>query len=695
MKGKWLPTLLALVCAMLLVGTSTALAEPTEDMDEWTVLFYMCGSDLESRNSYATGNLEEIASCVYPHSRIGDMMKKYEALMDRAEMPNPGRINVLIETGGCRQWHTARELGMDISSDALQRWRYEGYLDDDLPEGFFLEQSLPLQSMADPETLTDFVRWGAENYPAKKYALVLWDHGGGSKTGIFIDELFSGDTMDLGELGDALRESGVHLEAVMFDACMMAGIETASAIADSANWMIASEEVVAGKGSAVDDWLQQLYITPEFNGEMFGRWVCDMSQIKYTDEGDDEAQQLLTWSVIDLKKIPQLVKLVDFGFESVGKVYAKYPRLMSQFAKYLMDIERFGTNDSIEGMFDLPGLLYAPEIAMVSRPEVLQTMLEALTETVVYCVRGPGRSAARGISFCYAVDFDLDEMDSYARNCPMPHYLAFLDAISPWTAPDWVYDTCERLPEMSELDAYKIRVEKVKREDGTPALSFVGDYGVGAGMVRYRLFKKDEETGQLLSMGIMPAFFDESVGENGEYSAIEPWLWPALEGQTVASFVSNMVEPGSINYLGSIPIQIEGKEWFLRYGYFGAEDRYTVYGLWEGYDTDSSQFNRNVKSLSQMAGQEYSVLYPVYIDEYDPWAEFVAAEPQTLYRSMYLEDKPLPPGTYYMQYIVYDMFMRPMPMETIEAEWTGDSMILPEDYSWEGVEELVIPEEYW
>ena len=359
------------------------------------------------------------------------------------------------------------------------------------------------------------------------------------------------------------------------------------------------------------------------------------------------------------------------------------------------EVELLYIDDLVEGMFDLSGLLYAPEIAMVIRPEILQTMLESLTETVVYCVRGPSRSAARGISFCYAVDFDLDEMDSYARNCPFPHYLAFLDAISPWTAPDWVYETCERLPEMSELDAYKIRIERVKREDGTPALSFVGDYGVGAGMVRYRLFKKDEETGQLLSLGIMPTYFDESVGENGEYSAIEPWLWPALEGQTVASYVNSLVEPGSINYLGSIPIRIENKEWFLRYGYFGAEDRYTVYGLWEGYDTDSSQFNRNVKSLSQMVGQEYSVLYPVYIDEYDPWAEFVAAEPQTLYRSMYLEDKPLPPGTYYMQYIVYDMFMRPMPLETIEAEWTGDSMIMPEDYSWEGVEELKIPEEYW
>ena len=188
----------------------------------------------------------------------------------------------------------------------------------------------------------------------------------------------------------------------------------------------------------------------------------------------------------------------------------------------------------------------------------------------------------------------------------MPHYLAFLDAISPWTAPDWVYETAERLPEMSELDPYKIVVEKVRHEDGTPGLAFVGDYGVGVGTVRYRMFKRDEDTGEKASMGVMPTWYIDSYGENGMFIAAQPWLWPALEGQPVASYVNNMVEPGSVNYLGSIPIQIGTEKWFLRYGYFGAEDRYTVYGLWEGYDTDSSQFNRNVKSLSQLAGQEYS-----------------------------------------------------------------------------------------
>ena len=47
--------------------------------------------------------------------------------------------------------------------------------------------------MADPRTLSDFIRWGVETCPAKKYVLVLWGHGNGAGSGLFIDELFDGD----------------------------------------------------------------------------------------------------------------------------------------------------------------------------------------------------------------------------------------------------------------------------------------------------------------------------------------------------------------------------------------------------------------------------------------------------------------------------------------------------------------------
>lgn len=54
---KWM---LAMVLAMFTAVGVSALAEPAEEPAEWTVLFYFCGSDLESKYSYATGNLQEI-----------------------------------------------------------------------------------------------------------------------------------------------------------------------------------------------------------------------------------------------------------------------------------------------------------------------------------------------------------------------------------------------------------------------------------------------------------------------------------------------------------------------------------------------------------------------------------------------------------------------------------------------------------
>ena len=58
----WLTAAILLLC----IAFSSCAAETAEDLPaaepaEWTVLFYMCGSDLETRYSYGSGNLAEIA----------------------------------------------------------------------------------------------------------------------------------------------------------------------------------------------------------------------------------------------------------------------------------------------------------------------------------------------------------------------------------------------------------------------------------------------------------------------------------------------------------------------------------------------------------------------------------------------------------------------------------------------------------
>ena len=63
--------LIALLCAALLTPLAALFAR-AEDADandapaEWTVLFYLCGSDLESRFGYASENLREIGEVHSP-----------------------------------------------------------------------------------------------------------------------------------------------------------------------------------------------------------------------------------------------------------------------------------------------------------------------------------------------------------------------------------------------------------------------------------------------------------------------------------------------------------------------------------------------------------------------------------------------------------------------------------------------------
>ena len=689
---RLLPILLLTALLLSLPGATCAAAAPQTGEDglaEWTVMFYLCGADLESKYGYATGNLEEIAQCEHHTSILGEIAREYGDHVDDADVHQPGQVNVVIQTGGSLTWRARGEMNMDIASDRLQRWYYDADTQVAAPEQagekFQLRQELPLASMADPETLRDFVRWSAETYPAQKYALVLWGHGGGAR-GIFIDELFDEDMMTLGELHDALIDADVMLEAVLFDACLMANFNTAWSIVDNTRWMCASEEVVAGKGTAIGDWLQRLYYMPECDGERLCRWICDMTQTKYANEDNEQARQLMTWSVIDMSQLPRVENAIGRFYAMLGQVYARYPRLMSLYAQRIMRAESFGGFD--DNLYDLADIFYDIEMTKAVDMDIQRDMLDALTDAITYSVRGMGRSAARGLSFCYAVDFDKEELEAFSKANTNPYYLAFLDAITPWTAPEWVYQFADRLPEIDTIDDYQVTVEKHIQANGTPSFSFVDGSDVGVGTVRFRVYWDNTETGQTVKLGTLPAFVD-----NGEF-IVDPPVWPSIEGNLCNAEVTSMGGTDVTAFLFNVPIQIGTEVGYLRCGYDMAVDDYTVYGLWDGFESDSTLFNRNVKLLSQLAGQQYRLMYPVDGTE-DSRTRYESSQKLTMYRSLELEDMPLPPGRYYIQFIVYDLFMRPMEMERIELNWDGQTLSFPEQMAWEGRETLCVADSYW
>jgi hypothetical protein len=74
--------------------------------------------------------------------------------------------------------------------------------------------SLDETNTGDPKVLEDFVTWGATNYPAKHYLLVLWNHGAGwDDANVFEGDVFSGSTPPVSRKAQTIVTRGATAEA--------------------------------------------------------------------------------------------------------------------------------------------------------------------------------------------------------------------------------------------------------------------------------------------------------------------------------------------------------------------------------------------------------------------------------------------------------------------------------------------------
>ena len=247
--------------------------------DEVTIMVYMCGTDLESRAGMGTSDLQEMLA-----ADLGD------------------KVNLLVYTGGCSKW----------KNNVVSSTKNQIYL---INNGKMkLMEEYKAVSMTDPDTLTDFIKWCAKNYPANRNQLIFWDHGSGSINGYGYDEKFkSSGSMDLAEINRALKKSGVTFDFVGFDACLMATLETALMLTDYADYMIASEETEPGVGWYYTDWLTALGKDTSMATVEIGKNIVD----DFVDTCAAKCRgQKTTLSVVDLA---ELEKTVPADFKAFAK----------------------------------------------------------------------------------------------------------------------------------------------------------------------------------------------------------------------------------------------------------------------------------------------------------------------------------------------------------------------------------------
>ncbi len=205
----------------------------------------------------------------------------------------------------------------------------------------------------DPNVLLDFVSWTAKEYPADRYALVLWNHGGGwqpssidevateVKTKGFsrsegkersssplgrvffrttMTEIFSlesaeeraicsddgtGHSLDTIELGKVLERMvgedvlGQPLDLLGMDACLMSNLEVAYQARPYVKYVVASEENEPFDGWPYDTVLAKLVAEPGIATADFGAHIVDAYIASYKGSGSTVTQSALDLSQID------------------------------------------------------------------------------------------------------------------------------------------------------------------------------------------------------------------------------------------------------------------------------------------------------------------------------------------------------------------------------------------------------------
>jgi len=351
------------------INSNTTTTSQTHIAD-YTLLVYMIGSDFESKN--------------------------YSASKDIAEMEKAGstsNINIVLQTGGGLKSFSPNEI--DFSK--VQRHQIiNGTLHTLL--------NLGIKNMGGQNTLSEFIKWGVSNFPAKKYAIIFWDHGSGIN-GFGKDINFFNDGLTPSELlrafDNARENTGKFFDLIGFDACLMSSLEVASKLHFFSPYLVSSEEIEPAWGWNYTNIIKSLTSKPDQSGDRLGKSIIDSyyNSTKYLSKSENyEAQKEITLSLIDMTKIPQLINNVNWLSNAIKSKITSVEAAVN-LSKSIDMTEHYG--QSASGSIGLIDLYDFTTNLQEKFPDLLpniKSVQNAINSSVVYSYRGDARPNSFGIS---------------------------------------------------------------------------------------------------------------------------------------------------------------------------------------------------------------------------------------------------------------------------------------------------------
>ncbi len=204
-------------------------------------------------------------------------------------------------------------------------------------------QDLGEVDMGDPQSLTDFIVWGAQNYPANHYMIIIGSHGGGWR-GIGPDDGGGRESMlELPEINTALSEAQKQLgiskfDIVGFDACLMGVTDVAVMLEPHADYVLFSQEVIPGNGWEYTNSIASMQANPDWDAFQVGTSFIDNYMAYYAGKG---ARTKVDLSLVQTSGLPKLLTALE-NFAKVVK--ADTVELLSALGSARNNSQTFGTS---------------------------------------------------------------------------------------------------------------------------------------------------------------------------------------------------------------------------------------------------------------------------------------------------------------------------------------------------------------
>ena len=555
--------------------------------DTWTVFVYMCGSNLESEDGSASDDIAE--------------------MLDVEKADN---IRFVVQTGGASQWH-------NDNIDASKLQRFEIY-----NRKLTLVDEQELADMGATGTLADFLRWGIAKYPAEHTALILWNHGGGSITGVCFDDLYDSDSLSLKNIDDALFSvfdmMGHNFDFIGFDACLMGTVESANILASYADYMIASQETVPGYGWNYRRLGNYIRKNPAASGGDIGKYFVD----EYFDQyGDLTCANTLTMSVIDLSKIDAFTVAFNRFAYNLYDATADTGKL-SDVTRNALKVDNFGGNNKAVGytnMVDLKGLIEAGKDCA----DGADAALAALSDAVIYTKSGSDHAGAGGLSVYYPLEVGgSSELGTFGDVAISPYYLAYVDRsayAATNTGSTSGYDsstiidmwTTANSTGASGGDAYWNSYDYEQTGESplitfasAPALGSDGSYSftltpeglLNTSDVQALVYQVSADSKDIIELGYSTQInMDVRDDTYATFSDNFNGRWFSLpDGQNLAVYVMTQADEYTVF---ASPITLNGEETNLIFTYYFVEDTVALNGTWDGIEANG------------MAARDYKTLY--------------------------------------------------------------------------------------